>query len=94
MCLIINQWVEIQDPTLSLKKLASFKHLIMALLNPKEVLNEDLAIKRCDQRIWFYDVVGLSISNVIREFAMYKGWKSCFLARDELHVCYLQQNSS
>lgn len=70
--LIVNQWVETQNPMLSLKKPTSFKYQIIALLNLKEVLDKDLAVNRRDQRIRFYNIVVLSISNVASKFAMDK----------------------
>ncbi len=94
MCLIVNQWVETQDPTSSLKKLASLRHQIMAPLNPKEASNGDLAVNRRDQRIRFCDAVVSRASDYARKFAMDKGWRSCFLAGEELRARYLLQNSS
>lgn len=77
-----------------MKKLASLRYQIMAVLNLNKALNKNLAINRHDQRIWFRDIIVLKISDIDREFAMNKGWRSCFLTEDELRIYYLLQNSS
>ena len=51
ICLIVNQWVKIQDSTSKLKKIAFFKHKIMIPLNSKKALNRDLIINKCNQWI-------------------------------------------
>ena len=89
---IVNQQIETQDLMSSLKKLISFKHQIMAPLNPKEALNGDMAINRHDQRIQFHNAICLKTSNITRKFVMDKGQRSCFLVREELCAYYLLQN--
>lgn len=51
MCLIVNQQVEIQDSTLSLKKLVSLRYQIMTPLNLKKESNRDIAINKRNQQI-------------------------------------------
>ncbi|MCJ1347933.1 hypothetical protein MMC31_006163, partial [Peltigera leucophlebia] len=91
---ILNQWVERQDSELSLKDLAFIRHQIMAPLDPNEASTGDLADNRRNQRIRFCDAVVSRASDVARKFAMDKGWRDCFLARNELRVRHLIQNSS
>lgn len=93
MCLIINQWVKIQDLMLSLKKLVSFKYQIIVLLNLKKVSNRDLTINKRNQRISFCNTVVLKVFDIAKEFAMDKGQKSCFLIGEKLYIYYLLQNS-
>ena len=57
----------------SLKKLASLKYQIMALMNPKKASNRDLAINRHNQLIQFYNTVVSRMSDVDKKFAMDKG---------------------
>lgn len=66
----------------------------MVLLNLKKISNRDLTINRYDQQIRFCDIIDLKASDVVKKFAIDKGWRSCFLAEDEFCVYYLLQNSS
>lgn len=94
MCLIVNEWVERQHSSLSLKKLAYLRHQIMAPLDPNEESTGDPADNRRDQRIKFCNAVVSRASVVVKNFAMDKSWRSYFLARNELSIRHLIQNSS
>lgn len=72
ICLIVNEWVEKQHSSLSLKKLAYLKHQIMAPLDPNKKSTGGPADNKRDQWIKFYNVVVLKASVVAKNFAIDK----------------------